>query len=140
MVDDAGDELVIPVATAAANAGPQRYAVHRGDTLITVADRFGVSVEELRRWNHLSSSGLKPGSSLAIAEPVKLAPSTRVHSKSSRAKSSSHTAATSVHEASTHTSAKHSTSKSKHPSTTMQKSLASTKKDLPPKADLKAAR
>jgi membrane-bound lytic murein transglycosylase D len=137
---DAGDELVIPVATAAANAGPQRYAVHRGDTLITVADRFGVSVEELRRWNHLSSNGLKPGSSLAIAEPVKLAPSTRVHSRSSRAKSSSHTGAPSVHEASTHTSAKHSTSKSKHPSTTTQKNLASTKKNLPPKADLKAAR
>src|ERR1700722_12602558 len=38
---DADDELVIPVASAASTLGPQRYAVRRGDTLITVADRFG---------------------------------------------------------------------------------------------------
>ena len=75
---DAGDELVIPVASAVASAGPQRYAVRRGDTLVTVADRFEVSVEELRRWNHLSSNVVKPGSSLAVAEPVKLAPMTHV--------------------------------------------------------------
>ena len=62
---DTGDELVVPIAGAVATAGPQRYAVRRGDTLITVADRFGVSVEELRRWNHLSSNVVKPGSSLA---------------------------------------------------------------------------
>jgi membrane-bound lytic murein transglycosylase D len=65
---DAGDELVIPVAVA--TAGPQRYQVRRGDTLITVADRFGVSVEELKRWNHLSSNVVRPGSSLAVAEPL----------------------------------------------------------------------
>ncbi len=72
---DAEDEIVIPVANAVASAGPQRYAVRRGDTLVTVADRFGVSVEDLRRWNHLSSNVVKPGSSLAFAQPVKLAPS-----------------------------------------------------------------
>jgi membrane-bound lytic murein transglycosylase D len=69
-----GDELVIPVASAAASARPARYTVRRGDTLVTVADRFGVSVEDLRRWNHLSSNVLRPRSSLAVAEPVKLAP------------------------------------------------------------------
>jgi membrane-bound lytic murein transglycosylase D len=62
---DTGDELVIPVAGAVAGAGPQRYAVRRGENLFTVADRFGGSVE-LRRWNHLSSNGVKPGSSLAV--------------------------------------------------------------------------
>src|SRR3984885_13128087 len=53
---DSGEELVVPVASAVASAKPQRYSVRRNDTLITVADRFGVSVEELRRWNHLSSN------------------------------------------------------------------------------------
>jgi len=124
---DAGDELVIPVASAAASAGPQRYAVRRGDTLITVSDRFGVSVEELRRWNHLSSNVVKPGSSLAVAEPVKLAPSARVRSKAARGKNSSHTAAASVHAASTHADMKDSTSKYKQPSTTPKKT-SSTKK------------
>src|SRR5271154_4197613 len=78
---DSDDELVIPVANAVASAGPQRYGVRHGDTLITVADRFGVSVEELKRWNHLPWNTLKPGSSLAVAEPVKLAPATHVRSR-----------------------------------------------------------
>ena len=84
MVWTPGMSLVIPVASAAADADPQRYSVRRGDTLVTVADRFGVSVEELRRWNHLSANAVKPGSSLAVAEPVKLAPMTHVRSKSAR--------------------------------------------------------
>jgi membrane-bound lytic murein transglycosylase D len=126
---DVGDELVIPVASSSANAGPQRYAVRRGDTLITVADRFGVSVEELRRWNHLSSNGLKPGRSLAIAEPVKLAPSMRVRSRSPRSKSKSHTAAAaSVNAPSTHADPKYSTSKPKVASTPGQKTSPSAKK------------
>ena len=29
------------------------YVTRAGDTLVTVADRFNVSVEDLRRWNHL---------------------------------------------------------------------------------------
>ncbi|HXC97305.1 MAG TPA: transglycosylase SLT domain-containing protein [Edaphobacter sp.] len=96
---DAGDELVIPVASSVAN-GPQRYTVRRTDTLVTVADRFGVSVEQLRRWNHLSSNAVKPGTSIAVVEPVKLAPVTHTRSKSAKGKSNSHTTA--------HTAAAHS--------------------------------
>jgi membrane-bound lytic murein transglycosylase D len=118
---DAGDELVVPVTSAAAGAGPQRYGVRRGDTLITVADRFGVSVEELRRWNHLSSNVVKPGSSLAVAEPVKLAPVTHVRSRRSRTKNSLHPAMTSVHAASAHAETKHATSKVGTSSTTPKK-------------------
>jgi membrane-bound lytic murein transglycosylase D len=124
---DAGDELVIPVANAVANAGPQRYAVRRGDTLITVADRFGVSVEELRRWNHLSSNVVKPGSSLAVAEPVKLAPATHVRSKAARGKNSSHAATPPVHTASTNANTKHMTSKSSPSSTTTKKNSTAKK-------------
>jgi membrane-bound lytic murein transglycosylase D len=124
---DAGDELVIPVAGAVANAGPQRYAVRRGDTLITVADRFGVSVEELRRWNHLSSNVVKPGSSLAVVAPVKLAPVTHVRSKAARGKKSSHVAAVPVHAASSHAGTKHTLSNSNSSSTATKKSLAATK-------------
>ncbi len=118
---DSGDELVIPIANAVANAGPQRYSVRRGDTLVTVADRFGVSVEELRRWNHLSSSVPKAGTSLAVTEPVKLAPSTRVRSRASRGKSGSHNATGSVHAASTHARVKHTTPQSKSSTTTKKK-------------------
>jgi membrane-bound lytic murein transglycosylase D len=127
---DTGDELVIPVAGAVASAGPQRYAVRRGDTLITVADRFGVSVEELRRWNHLSSNVVKPGSSLAVVAPVKLAPVTHVRSKAARGKKSSHVAAVPVHSASSHADAKHTLSKSNSSSTTTKKNLSTTKQKL----------
>jgi membrane-bound lytic murein transglycosylase D len=44
---------------------------------VTVADRFGVAVEDLRAWNHLSSNKLTPGRSLYVAEPVRLAPTAR---------------------------------------------------------------
>jgi len=124
---DTGDELVIPIAGAVASAGPQRYAVHRGDTLITVADRFGVSVEELRRWNHLSSNVVKPGSSLAVVAPVKLAPVTHVRGKAARRKKSSRVAAVPVHAASSHAGTKHALPKSNSSSTATKNSLATTK-------------
>jgi membrane-bound lytic murein transglycosylase D len=65
-----GDELVIPVATAASAAHAQFYTVRRGDTLVTVADRFNVSVEDLRRWNHLQASAVSQGRRLQVSEPV----------------------------------------------------------------------
>ena len=70
---ETGDELVIPIAAASAPS-TTRYTLRRGDTLITVADRFGVSVEQLRTWNHLSSNHVAPGKALYVAEPLKLAP------------------------------------------------------------------
>jgi membrane-bound lytic murein transglycosylase D len=126
---DMGDELVVPVMSVAAIVRPPRYAVHRGDTLVTVADRFGVSVEELRRWNHLSSNVLRPGSSLAVVEPVKLGPHTRVRGRAHAAAGSANSAGAS------HASTKHSSSKSgasartrSANSSTKTKSMASKKK------------
>jgi membrane-bound lytic murein transglycosylase D len=44
------------------------YSVQSGDSLWTIAQRFGVSVDELKRWNSLGPSkrGLKVGSELQI--------------------------------------------------------------------------
>ncbi len=89
----AGDELVVPVATAGGRA--QRYTARRGDTLVTVADRFGVAVEDLRAWNHLSSNRLTPGRALYVSQPVRLAPTakaraSRGHSTAARRSTSSH--------------------------------------------------
>jgi membrane-bound lytic murein transglycosylase D len=86
---ETGDELVIPLASVTASERPARYVVRRGDTLITVADRFGVSVEQLRRWNHLSSNRLRPRSSIAVAEPVKLAPRARMRGRRARGRARS---------------------------------------------------
>jgi membrane-bound lytic murein transglycosylase D len=75
------DELVVPVASVSGIASPQRYTVRAGDTLVTVADRFNVSIEELRKWNALSTSSVKPGRVLYVAEPVRLAPSVRARAR-----------------------------------------------------------
>jgi membrane-bound lytic murein transglycosylase D len=137
---DTGDELVVPVAGAAASARPQRYAVRRGDTLITVSDRFGVSVEELRRWNHLSSNAVKPGASLMVAEPVKLAPGTHIRGRSARGKSKSHGAPTSVNAGSAHVDAKHASRKSSSSTKASKKNSSSTKQSVPSKTKPKATR
>ena len=89
---EAGDELVVPIATVTAVARPQRYTARAGDTLVTIADRFDLTVEELRRWNHLSSTSVKPGRTLAVSQPVRLAPVTHVRSRRGRASGGSRTA------------------------------------------------
>jgi membrane-bound lytic murein transglycosylase D len=78
-----GDELVVPV-TAESKEGlhTASYKVRSGDTLVSVADRFGVTVANLQRWNHLHASAITPGRTLVVAEPVHLAPVGRVRKRS----------------------------------------------------------
>jgi membrane-bound lytic murein transglycosylase D len=76
-----GHELVVPVASAIAAPHPVHYVTRAGDTLVTIADRFNISVEDLRRWNHLSSSKVAPKRSLFVSQPVRLAPVTHVRAK-----------------------------------------------------------
>jgi membrane-bound lytic murein transglycosylase D len=65
------DALIIPVVPAAATAHSNtRYKVQRGDTLVTVADRFDVTPEQLRRWNHLRTGKVVRGQSLYVSEPA----------------------------------------------------------------------
>lgn len=42
------------------------YRVRRGDTLIKIANRFKVSVSELRKWNNMNNSLIKIGQRLTI--------------------------------------------------------------------------
>jgi membrane-bound lytic murein transglycosylase D len=67
------DSLVIPVApVSSSRARLTLYKVEHGDTLVTVADRFNVTVQQLRRWNHLSAARLVPGRRLYVAEPARI--------------------------------------------------------------------
>ena len=80
-----GDELVVPVqsAASAAAAAPQRYTARRGDTLVTIADHFNISTDDLRQWNSLTSSALRPGRTLYVAEPVRLVSAGHARGRSS---------------------------------------------------------
>jgi len=67
------ESLVVPVPPAASpSAHTVYYTTRRGDTLVSVADRFGVSLSKLRRWNKLSATGVKveAGRRLHVAEPT----------------------------------------------------------------------
>jgi len=87
---DAGDELVIPVSNIVVATHPTHYTTRSGDTLVTVADRFNVTVEDLRRWNNLSSATIAAHRSLAVAEPVHQTSSTHGRSRGTRASSRDH--------------------------------------------------
>ena len=81
---EAGDELVIPVATASVVSRPQHYVPRRGETLTAIADRFNTTVTDLRRWNHLSSNAVRPGRSLNVSEPIRFAPAAYAVGRSRR--------------------------------------------------------
>jgi membrane-bound lytic murein transglycosylase D len=65
------EALVVPSAPAAAPAArAMLYTARKGETLVTISDRFGVSLSQLRRWNHLAGIKVQPGQRLHIADPA----------------------------------------------------------------------
>ena len=74
----ANAKLVIPASgkvTLAQSGGtyakkPTRYKVRKGDTVLSVADDFGVPADRLRRWNRLKGNSLHAGRTLYIYKPV----------------------------------------------------------------------
>lgn len=65
------EALVVPVAPVATpSAHTLLYTTRRGDTLVSIADRFGVSLDQLRRWNSIPAGiRVEPGRRLHVAEP-----------------------------------------------------------------------
>ena len=79
------DALVVPVAPVAVpSVHTLLYTTRRGDTLVSIADRFGVSLDQLRRWNKIPT-GIKvePGRRLHVAEPAGLQHTSAKHRRGS---------------------------------------------------------
>jgi peptidoglycan lytic transglycosylase D len=53
--------------SAESNDGVQIYRIQRGDTLGVIASHFHVSIEDLRRWNHLKGSSIVAGRPLRVS-------------------------------------------------------------------------
>jgi len=88
------EALVVPVAPVIAPAAHTlMYTARKGETLVTIADRFGVSLDQLRRWNKLSGVKVAPGQRLHVAEPsaVPRTSHTRGHRYASSAAKASNT-------------------------------------------------
>ena len=67
------EALVIPTAPAAAPAARTLlYTARKGETLVTISDRFGVSLNQLRRWNKITGIKVQPGQRLHVADPSTL--------------------------------------------------------------------
>jgi len=65
------EALVVPQAPVAAPSSRRvLYTARRGDTLVTISDRFGVSLDELRRWNKLTGIKVEAGRRLHVSEPA----------------------------------------------------------------------
>jgi LysM repeat protein len=56
-------------APSRAPAGAARYTVRAGDSLWTIAQRHGVAVADLKRWNDLSGTLVRVGQELRVRAP-----------------------------------------------------------------------
>ncbi len=67
---DGMQALAVPArSTLERSADGEFYRVRHGDTLVTIADRFGVSLTDLRRWNHLRGNLIDAGRRLRVVAP-----------------------------------------------------------------------
>jgi membrane-bound lytic murein transglycosylase D len=128
----------VPVTVTTAHARP--YTTRKGDSLVTIADRFGVSLTQLRQWNKLPGTGVKmeAGRKLIVAEPANVTRATgsRRHSAASVSVESSAPASTSkkTHAASGKQSAPAESTKSKHPTAKGAASKSATSKSASSKS------
>ncbi len=123
--------LIVPVPPVAEPLARARlYVVRRGDTLVTIADRFGVSLSQLRSWNGIpSGTRVAAGRRLHVAEP----PTIHRPSTSHRGKTST-TEAKSASGAGTTTTRPHVESSTR----TRQGSSEAKRSSVPPKSTHKS--
>jgi len=83
----AGEKLIIPATQAQAEIKRRlvSYRVRRGDTFLGIADRYAVSADDLRKWNHLKSNRVNRGMVLRIYS-LGVAPEARPARARSKAK------------------------------------------------------
>jgi membrane-bound lytic murein transglycosylase D len=110
------ESLIVPVPAVASSSAARstRYVAKKGDTLVTLADRFNVSVDDLRSWNRLKGTTIAPGHSLYVSEPARVASPRSRHAALKASSSHARTTASAKSaQASTGHAAAHASSASK---------------------------
>ncbi len=88
--------LIVPVTPAHGVTGARTsvYKVRRGDTMVTIADQFGITVDDLQAWNHITARSLAAGRKVYVAEPARIvhaaAHGSRTVSRKNTARSTAH--------------------------------------------------
>jgi membrane-bound lytic murein transglycosylase D len=62
----------VPVAPSSPAPGRQERLIHtvlQGETLFRISQRYGVTVEDLKRWNNLSDNNIRIGQELLVNNP-----------------------------------------------------------------------
>ncbi len=99
---NAGDKLIIPATQPVTEKSKLvQYRVRKGDTLGGIADRYSVSPEDVRKWNHLKAAKVSRGMVLRIytvggapeANPVRSRTRRSPHASSQRKASATTSAA-----------------------------------------------
>jgi membrane-bound lytic murein transglycosylase D len=67
---DGVEALLVPAAPVAEPVHTRVYIARKGETLVTISDRFGVSLSQLRRWNKITGTKVQPGQRLYVADPA----------------------------------------------------------------------
>ena len=70
---------------------PNHYRIRSGDSLSTIAEQFGVSLSDLRKWNNLRSSRIRAGNFLLVRPPSDTVASARPQTATSSSRGSSST-------------------------------------------------
>ena len=92
----AGEKLIIPATRPLSETKRHlvRYRVRRGDTLSGIADRFSLSMEDIRKWNRLRTNHVRRGMVLRIytvggpPEATTVRRRSRINSRSKKSRSS----------------------------------------------------
>lgn len=60
---------VMPLEELKTNEMPEKHTVEKGDTLYSIAKKYQISVDDLKRWNQLQDNGIRVGQQLRLKTP-----------------------------------------------------------------------
>lgn len=61
-------EITTPADQTPTTTGGKKYKVEKGDTLFKVSRKFGVKVDQIRKWNQMTNDNLKAGEEIVVGE------------------------------------------------------------------------
>jgi LysM repeat protein len=61
--------ILLSTQVGSAQQSQTSHTVQQGETLFSISQQYGITIDELREWNNLESNNLQPGQTLLIQKP-----------------------------------------------------------------------